>query len=207
MQAPWHAFAIARVVAERLVVELERRRRVAGDGVIPAARIPGPRDSCVGEAIADGRGELRWHPLLDRRIGLVRRVERLHVVDAVAVRGDVAVMLQPDQGSATVEERLRDLVGGRAWPNWCSRGNQPNMIEHGAAPGGGKEVVAEGVFTGVGIERQLLRIGVTQRESARVTPDDVPVHTTAIYLQLVLVEAMGWRRIDVAQRHVVLDQE
>ena len=189
------------------MVELEGRRRVAGDGVIPAARIPGPGDSSVGEAIADSRRELRRHPLLDRRIGLERRVERLHVVDAVAVGRDVAVTLQPDQGSAAVEDRLGDLVGRRARPERGHGRDEPDVVEHGAAPGGGEEVVAEGVLAGIGIERQLLGVEVPQREPASVTPDDVAVHAAAIHLELVLVEAMGWGRIDVTQRYVVLDQE
>ena len=102
---------------------------------------------------------------------------------------------------------MGDWSAGAPGQSGVSGGDEPDVVEHGAAPGGGEEVVAEGVLAGIGIEGQLLGVEVTQWESARVTPDDVAVHTAAIYLQLVLVEAMGWRRIDVAQRHVVLDQE
>jgi hypothetical protein len=46
-------------VGERLVVELERWIGLAGQGVVPAAGVPGPADALVREAIADRRHVLR----------------------------------------------------------------------------------------------------------------------------------------------------
>src|SRR5215211_198078 len=161
MLASWHFLTIAREIAERLMVKLEGCSWLAGDGIIPAARKPGPGDTGVGEAVADGWRQLRWHPLLDRRAGLIRCVERLHIVDAVAVGCDVAVPLQPDEGSAAVENRFGDLIGRRAWPGRSHRRDEPDVVEHRAAPGAGKEVVAESVLAGIGIERQLLGVEVS----------------------------------------------
>src|SRR5215213_5313022 len=207
MLATRHALTIAREVAERLMVELEGLSRLAGHGIIPATGIPGPGDTGVGEAVANGRRELRWHPLLDRCTSLERRVERLHIVDAVAIRGHVSVSLQADEGSAAVDNRLGDLVSRRTRPERGHGRDKPDMVEHGAAPGTGEVVVTESVLAGIGKEGQLLGVEVSQRQSAGVAPDDIAIHATAIHLKLVLVEAVGGRRIDVAQGYVVLDQK
>ena len=49
------AVGVVGEVGERLVVELEERVGVPGERVVPAARVPGPRDVLVAQAVADGR--------------------------------------------------------------------------------------------------------------------------------------------------------
>src|SRR3712207_7863110 len=52
----------------------------------------------------------------------------------------------------SIKEGMGDLVGGRSRPERRHCGDQPDVVEHRAAPGGGEEVIAEGVLPGIRIE-------------------------------------------------------
>src|SRR6202041_756559 len=82
-------------VHEGLVMELELVApgvRHAGQGRVPAARIPGPVDARRREAVADGRHRLAGDELVGRRRGWGRGVDRENGADNVSVGGERAVL-------------------------------------------------------------------------------------------------------------------
>src|SRR4051812_25106051 len=87
----------AREIREGLVVESEARVRIAGDGFIPASRVPRPAHAGVAQAVTDSRCSLVWYERVRTGIGGMGTVDgvrhiRAGVIHDVAIRGELPVV-------------------------------------------------------------------------------------------------------------------
>ncbi len=190
-------------IGERLVVELEEIIRLAGERVVPSARIPGPADAFLAEPVADGNAVLRRQQLLGiGDLGRVRLIAGLDRIDRIAVRRDRTVLQE-----RAVGVELRHHVGRRIGVFRRAGTDQIDVIEERAAEGAVEEVVGQRILLRIGPELGLAGVVIAHDQPAGVRIEGELVHLAAVDLLLLLVEAVHQVARHLVERHILPDIE
>ncbi len=210
----------ARIVGRRLGLIAPVAFAAPGQGLTPAAGVPGPVDALGGQTIADGGVALRRQDggivgLGEQGIGRIglgrRRIGRLHGVDRVEVRRDRALdkmrrALESAgrRGRAQLQAialgiaiqlgdrfRGRALIGGRIKARAGS--DQVLVVQERAAERAHEEVIAQGEVAGDLPQAQIDVVVaiMAHDQGAAVAPGDEAVILAPVDLHLVLVEGVN----------------
>ena len=164
----------------------EPRVRLPRERVAPAAAVPRPRNALLVEAIADRRhGQVRHQVVWVGDARRMRCVDRVDGVDDVPVGAHLAIL---DHHALVVELRTQIDRGVGPARRACAR--EPQVIQRRSAERRVKEVVGQHELLRELAERHVRRIVVAHDESADVGPRDEAIHSSAVDLKLLLVEAM-----------------